>query len=294
MKLSDYFAMMMIGPFFFIIASSVTVFIVGRLQEFVAKMALYDPVSHFLIFWIKLVPYAVIWILFTIIYIVMPNTKVRFIPAVVGGVIAGSIYQIFQWAYIYFQIGVSRYGAIYGSFAALPLFLIWMQLSWLTVLAGAEISYACQHLTRFEFCSRFKKLSHHLKTLLCLWIVHQAVHRFIANLEPLSKIEIHQELEVPFPIIDELTDELCACGLLTELKAKKERKFQIARSPRHLRIQDVIDAVEGFARAETFNVPSKVFIHMKETLKKFHSSIVESPDNRKFVEILPYEGKLDE
>lgn len=288
-KLSDYFAMMIIGPFFFIISSSVTVFIVGLLKGFIESLNLYDALSDFLIFCIKLFPYGVIWVLFTIIYIFMPNTKVRMGPAIVGGVIAGTVYQVFQWAYIYFQIGVSKYGAIYGSFAALPLFLIWLQLSWLTVLAGAEISYACQNSVRYEFQSHFLNISHHLKVLLCLWIMHQSVHRFIAGTPPLSKMDIHYELKIPFSLIDDLTHELCACKLLSEITSRKNEKkrYQPARSAEKLRIQDIVDSLNRIEQAEVFDVQSKVFSSIKENLKLFHQKIINLPENMLLMEIHP-------
>lgn len=291
-KLSDYFAMMVIGPFFFIISSSVTVYIVTTLEGLVGSLNLYETVSNFLSFWIRLFPYGVIWILFTILYIFMPNTKVRILPALIGGIIAGTVYQLFQWSYIYFQIGVSRYGAIYGSFAALPLFLIWLQLSWLTVLGGAEISYACQNSIRCEFQGHYRKMSHHLKVLLCLWIMHQVIHRFIAGQSPISKTEIHESLEAPFSVIDDLTQELCDCGLLSKICCRKSEKhqFQPARSPELLKVQDVIDAIEQKEIADSFNVRSKVFSTIKHTLKTFHQKLVDCPENQKLMEIHPDEG----
>ena len=77
-----------------------------------------------------------IWILFTFVYIFMPNIKVRLTSALLAGIIAGTAYEVVQWAYIIFQVGVSKYNAIYGGFAALPLFLAWLQVSWLIVLFG--------------------------------------------------------------------------------------------------------------------------------------------------------------
>ena len=87
---------------------------------------------------------------FTLLYIIMPNTKVKFGSALIGGIIAGTMFQILQWGYFYFQGMLTSYGAIYGSFAALPLFLIWMQLSWLIVLFGAEVAFANQNVEHYE------------------------------------------------------------------------------------------------------------------------------------------------
>ena len=97
---------------------------------------------------------------------------------IVGGIFAGLIYQIVQFAYITFQIGVSRYGAIYGSFAALPLFLIWLQISWLIVLFGAEISFAFQNVHTYEFEPDCLRVKPSFKKLLALRIAHSCIKNF--------------------------------------------------------------------------------------------------------------------
>jgi len=91
-------------------------------------------------------PYLLIWILFTLLYKVMPNTRVHIIPAMITGIIAGTVFQLVQWAYLTFQIGAVGLGLVYGSFATLPLLLIWMQVSWTVVHFGAELTHAAQDI----------------------------------------------------------------------------------------------------------------------------------------------------
>lgn len=90
---------------------------------------------------LKFIPYVLVWLLFIFLYMYMPTTPVRFKYAFIAGVIAGTVFQIVQWFYIRFQIGVSSYNAIYGGLAALPLLLVWLQLSWSIVLWGTELCY---------------------------------------------------------------------------------------------------------------------------------------------------------
>ncbi len=116
-------------------------------KSVVESVTVLDLISPTILLFLNLIPYVTLWCLFTFLYVYMPNTKVRLSSAAVGGFLAGTIYQAFQWAYINFQILVSGYNAVYGSFAALPLFFIWVQLSWLIVLFGAEISFAHQNVT---------------------------------------------------------------------------------------------------------------------------------------------------
>ena len=92
-----------------------------------------------------------LWALFGFVYIFMPNTRVRFKSGLLAGILAGTLYLILQWAYIRFQIGVTRYDRIYGGFAVLPLLLLWLQVTWMVVLFGAEVSFAIDNEETYEF-----------------------------------------------------------------------------------------------------------------------------------------------
>jgi membrane protein len=143
-RLRDYFAIAFLGSLLLITAGAATVFLSSRIE--LLEDSLLNPL---LILMLRLAPYLLIWSLFTLLYMVMPNTRVNFYPAMVAGIIAGTAFQLIQWAYITFQIGAASLGLIYGSFAALPLLMIWMQISWIVVLLGAELSYASQNLKRY-------------------------------------------------------------------------------------------------------------------------------------------------
>jgi membrane protein len=124
-KITDYISIMLICPVLIIVSSGLTVFIITQLTLITEKFAILGFINSLIFFMFKLLPYCVICGAFTFIYIFMPNTKVKFLNGLIAGVIAGITYQVAQWGYIHFQVGVAQYNAIYGSFAALPLFLIW-------------------------------------------------------------------------------------------------------------------------------------------------------------------------
>ena len=138
---TDYLAMMIICPFFFAIAGSSTVFLTAQMHQVIENHVVLEKASPFLFLFYRGVTLLMIWVLFSCLYIIMPNTGVRAKYGVLAGVIAGTLYYAIQSVIIQFQIGVSQYNAIYGSFAALPLFLFWLQLSWISVLLGAELAY---------------------------------------------------------------------------------------------------------------------------------------------------------
>ena len=181
-RFTDYLSVMLICPILLIMASSVTVFINTQATLITQKIALLGAISPVIHVLLELLPYTVIWFVFTFIYIFIPNTKVNFTSGILGGVAAGTIYQVVQWAYVYFQVGVAKYNAIYGSFAALPLFLVWLQLSWRVVLLGAEVSFAHQNVDTYEFEQDCLSASYSFKKLLALLITHQLVKNGLIHL----------------------------------------------------------------------------------------------------------------
>jgi len=143
-KISDYLATMIVSPIFLVTLSSINVFIHTQFKRNQDNVFI-EAVSPIILFSLKFFPYFLSWALFTFIYMFMPYTKVYARSAIIAGVIAGTMFQAWQWGYIKFQVGVSSYGAVYGSFAALPLFLIWLQISWLILLAGAELAFETEN-----------------------------------------------------------------------------------------------------------------------------------------------------
>ncbi|MEA1885670.1 MAG: YihY/virulence factor BrkB family protein, partial [Bacteroidota bacterium] len=138
-KFADYISILVLAPVFIVLSGSFTVYLNTKMSSISDQAVIMSTLKPVLVFLLKLIPYVIMWLVLTLLYLVMPNTRVKFKSALVAGIIAGTIFQLVQLLYINFQIGVSRYSAIYGSFAAFPLFIIWMQISWLVVLMGAEI-----------------------------------------------------------------------------------------------------------------------------------------------------------
>ncbi|MBO5923880.1 MAG: YihY/virulence factor BrkB family protein, partial [Lentisphaeria bacterium] len=153
-KFTDYLSFLVIAPVLLLAASSATVMVSKVLRDFTEKHQLLSFSRPIVEFGVQCVPFVLAWLLFTFIYIFLPNTRVKFSAAIFGGVIAGSIYQVIQLGYIFVQMALSRYNVIYGSFSALPLFLIWMQLNWLIMLFGVTLSYLYQN---FDFESKCRK-----------------------------------------------------------------------------------------------------------------------------------------
>ena len=245
-KLSDYLTIMLICPILLITSSSLNVFIASQMEQITARIELLGRISFVFAFFLKLSPFFFIWILFTFIYMVMPNTGVTIRGGLFGGIVAGTIFQIVQKVYIFFQVGVAKYNAIYGSFAALPLFLFWLQLSWLVVLLGAEISFATDHEEDYEFGSDDLELSDYFKRLVALRVTALCVKTFSKGDEPLDTATISQILETPVRLVREVLNNLVKARVLSQVRHNDNSKnyFQPAQDIDNLTVKTVIDMLD--------------------------------------------------
>lgn len=281
-KFGDYLSLMLVCPILIILSSSATVLVVTQVTLVLESISFLGAFSSIVMFLLKLLPYTLLWGLFTFLYIFMPNTKVRFTSALLAGIIAGTIFEFAQWVYITFQIGVAKNNAIYGSFAALPLFLIWLQLSWLIVLYGAELSFALQNVDTYEFESDALQASRRLKTLLSLQVTQCIVQNFARGEAPLTARQLSHELEIPVRLVNEILFELTQSNILSVTDAEKdgERGFQPARDIHTLTIQHVIDALElrGINMMPFAHTP--VFSALLEASETFRNTIENLPANK--------------
>lgn len=281
-RISDYLSLMLIGPFLVVLSSTMTIFISSQVRLILSKIALLNVFSPAIALGLKFVPLVMMWVLFTFIYIFMPNTRVKVWYGAVAGLIAAVLFQVFQIAYINAQIVITKYNAIYGSFAALPLFLIWLQISWLIVLLGAELSFAGQNVEMYEFEQTYQKVSHSFKRLLSLRIVHLLVQRFShIDSGPWGETQIAHALGIPIRLARECLHELRAARVISQVTFDDERTvaYQPARDPEVITVQYVIDALEQEGIDDIPVARSKELKRIATCLKGFHDLIARSPTN---------------
>ena len=275
-KFSDYLAIMIITPFAIGLSGSFLVKIQSAANEF----ELFKPLIVTLI---KSVPYVSIWLLFTIIYIVMPNTKVKFKYALIAAVIAGSIALIFQSLYQNLQLGVLRWGTLYGTIAFVPLFLMWLQITWLIVLMGAELSFAYQNIENYEFEENALNLSPNNKRILTLLISHQIIRNFEEGNEPWNTETLSHELGMPIRLVNELVYELVEAGILAELAADnpKERSYQPAVDINKITVEYIyrqMELVGGdhmiVTESDELNKITRIHEHILHSIRESPSNIL--------------------
>jgi membrane protein len=243
-KLTDYITFMFLAPVLALSASSMTVFLKTQVLEWLTIYYLPD-LGVAVISWIfGLSPLVIMFILFTSLYLFIPNQKIALKSAVLGGFLAGLLYQVLQWSYLSLQIGVSGYNAIYGSFAALPLFLVWLQAGWMIVLFGCEVVF--YHQNPDEEHPTNGSLSVNLEKAIALQITRLISLAFIERRPPYSIDQLAEALKISPCIITELLTKLINARLIVELKTEEGRAavFQPGLESTQLTVAEVLEAID--------------------------------------------------
>lgn len=156
-----------------------------------------------------------IWILiFTALYKFMPNTRVRTGPALMAGTLSGVVFQIFQMIYITGQLWVSKYNAIYGSFAAVPLLLLFVQMSWVIALFGAQLAYSIQNVEYYYFRSESEHISRRFRDFIAVVLMKKICLAFKHEGEVYDGEELAKECHLPIIVVNDTLDKLVLCRLL--------------------------------------------------------------------------------
>ena len=281
-KFSDYFSLILVCPILMVVAGSTTVVVSSQARLLLEKIPFLNSLGPVLLLPLKLLPYCTLWVTFTFIFIFLPNTKVRLKSGLIGGVVSGTLFQLAQWAYINLQIGAAKYSAVYGSFAALPLFLVWLQTSWFILLLGAEIAFAVQNAHTYEFEPDCLSISHSHKRLLSLLVARLIVQKFCAGESAWDAPQISRALEVPIRLVRQILQELVESGILSEIRKREEDKevlYQPARDVETLTVKRIVDALENRGDSRVPVVASEELKKLRDTLAAFGEIVERAPAN---------------
>jgi membrane protein len=280
-KFTDYLTIMLIAPVFIILSSSITLFISTKLPDYMTNAPILDFFKPVISFLVKFAPYFLNWVTLTILFIIMPNAKVKFIPALISGIIAGTILQGIQWLYIDLQFGITKLNAIYGSFAAVPLFIIWMQSSWIVVLLGAEISFANQNVSRYELESEALNISNYQKRALVLMIMQMIIRNFTLGERPISTTYIAANLKIPVRLARDILQDLSSANLVSIIheNEEKERLYQPAIDINRLTVSFVFSRLDKKGIEQIMVIRNKDYEKIISMLEKFDRLIAKSDSN---------------
>ncbi|MGE5258632.1 MAG: YhjD/YihY/BrkB family envelope integrity protein [Hyphomicrobiales bacterium] len=282
-RFSDYLAVLLIAPILLLVAGSASVFIRTQFDAIAGRFEIVGMLGPLVLQTLKLTPLILVWALFTLVYMALPNTRVRFGAAAAGAAVGGLMYQLVQWFYIDLQVGVAKQNAIYGSFAALPLFLAWVQASWTIVLFGAELCEAVQHSSDSCRSLGCPAPSAAEKKLIGLNIVHEVIRRFAAGDPPMTAHQLALGINLPVRWVKELLAGLTATGILSETRGASadEPGYQPAMDIGLLTLQRVSEALEsGGGSAATPILPIEETAKLAAALRELSRAAAESRCNR--------------
>ncbi len=279
-KFTEYLSVMVLAPILVILSGSLTVFLTTEIYKYLADgwLAL---VADLLQWGAQFTPFVIIWLLFTFLFMAMPNTRVNFKAALIAAIISGTMFQLLQWGYVNFQVGVVRYNAIYGSFAALPLFLVWLQLSWMIVLLGAELSYAYQNVRRFIYSSEVEDISPGYKEKVSLLVMHLIIKRFMADKGGVATNEVCEELKLPVTLVNQVLKDLYRAGLVVRVEVSGDEafKYQPGKDVNRLSIAFVLKTLKDAGSSDVPVVHNLAWDRINSALESFEKTIQHSPDN---------------
>jgi membrane protein len=264
-KFSDYLSVVITGPVLLLAAVSITTSL--QSQALVRWLAETSYLGDILLFLLRLAPYLIIWLALVFLYIFIPNTRVRFKSALIGGVLAGTIWQLAQWGYIYFQVGVAKYNAIYGTLAVLPIFMVWIYTSWLIVLCGVEVVYAHQNIRTFRREIRNPSYSHSQKELLCLAILQDIAAAFHSECTPWTPEQLAEELDIPLRFVRELLSLLVETGYILAT-AGESPNYIPSRELDRITITDVLKSLKNHGDECTITRMTKGEKRLQEILAR--------------------------
>jgi membrane protein len=240
-KFSDYLSALLVGPV--LVFAAVTITATLQNNTIVQALVSLQALGTVILVLLKLVPYLTLWGAFTFVYIFIPNTPVKVQSALVGGFVAAVLWQTVGWGFTVFVASSTQYYAIYSSFAILLLFLLWLHVSWVIVLLGAQVSYAHQHIHFFEGDRQLLAQSPAGREKLALHLMLLIGRKFYHGLDPMSVAELANQLRLPAGVVKEFMDMFTQTKLVLPLAI--EDTFVLGRDPEMISIKEILDCVRN-------------------------------------------------
>lgn len=275
----NYLVLVIIAPILWLIASALGNY---ALELFAPQNALLSLILT------KISALLIIWGMFTLIYVVVPNTKVQWRAAWRAGIIAGTFFLLFQWGYVYAQQWMSSYNTIYGSFAAIPLFMFWIQISWEILLFGGELSFAYQNISRFDEERESLKISLETRRQIILAIMLCIMHRFRQGESSVSISEIKKHLSLPTRIVNDILYQLVRTKLLVESnnqKDKRETAYTPGRDIHEMTIYNILETVDRKGTTHLHLANTEEMRQVENALKGLHTTIRSESERIRIIDL---------
>lgn len=245
-RISTYLGLLFILPILIVTSSGITLAMRTMTSTFLGDYIILGKTASFLL---RLTPFILIIFAFTGMFILLPNTKVRFVPAFIGGTLAGIIFQLFQLLYMSGVMWVSQYNAIYGSLAFFFLMLLWMQFTWVIILFSAKLAFAIQNIDHYFYINEVNNASRRYRDFLSLVVMHSITERFIreGDTKPHNAASLAEECSIPISMVESILQKLLSLGLIAEVLQGKNRHdgFYIPfNNPQSITAGEVLDRID--------------------------------------------------
>ena len=252
-KVTDYIAICLMVPVLMICSSGASIFMSTIVQDNL-NLPFLTPVINNLL---ELAPLVMAWLAFTLSYFLIPNIKVSFKYAAISGAVCAIAFQILQLLFVNGQIYVTKYNAIYGSFAFLPLMLIWLQLSWLILLTGCVLTYSLQNVFAYNYMGDISDVSQSYRREVELVITALVFRRFRRGRTPYTLYDLSKHYDLPMKLVNHSVEALRKAGIIYIVSEDKERvgiapaveigRLSVGELMRRLDAEGNSDFIPGFS-----------------------------------------------
>ncbi len=208
---------------------------------------------------VETLQFVIVWLLFTVMYIAVPNTKVKFVSALVPGILMGTLFQLLQMLSVYLIAFLSRTSIVYGAFATIPILMTWLQYTSLLILIGAQMSYAIQNNEEFEYEKDVNTMSRRYKDFIMVYLLYEIIQRFEADEAPLTAHELAVRDNLPIRVVNQLLSRMVETGILREVYTEdkeEEKTFQPALDTHKITAGMVFERIESQGSEEFLQAPS--------------------------------------
>ena len=243
-QVTTYVTIVVLIPVIVVCSAGITIFLNTTIESTLHVEALHH---FFHTSGVKFLQFAMCWLLFTVMYVGIPNTKVRFLSALIPGVIMGTLFQLLQMLSVYLIAFLSRTSIVYGAFATIPILMTWLQYTSLLILIGAEMSYAIQNNEEFEYEQDLNRMSRRYKDFVMLYLLSVIIKRFEADEAPLTAHELAIRDHLPIRLVNQLVGRMVETGILREVYTDEEddeKRYQPALDTHKISVGMVIGRIE--------------------------------------------------
>lgn len=277
-KATDYITLMILTPMLLYVAMSARTYLGDHLNELVDISFFQSLVRAVL----GATPFLSTVFLICMIYLILPNRKIPAGPVLISSIITTICFIVFQALYIRLQKYMTGYNVVYGSFAALPLFLIWLRISWLILLVGAELSFSIYRRNQYIFETDYRHLSEFRRKIYALEMTSLLVKQFDARQGGMNVGELARQIGAPRPYLYRIAQELTATGILSCIFLNDDRYtdkacYQPAFDTHRLHVSDVLSALDRYDYNEDYHPEnSEAYVYFEQYLDALNRRFADS------------------